>query len=81
MPADSNSLIVNIHSHYIGGIIFFTLLFSALPQMFSQYHQTMTLEEKLYMLFFMAGAITCLSMSATYHMLSCHSLIVSTLRF
>lgn len=62
----------NIWSHLLGGIVFigFTIHFFNLPTSAFKGHEY---GQKIAFCLFFIGAILCLSLSATYHTLSCHS--------
>lgn len=64
---------VNIQSHYIGGAIFIAVWLYHLEQTYVEHKETLNGVDKLFMTFFMVGALVCLFLSGSYHMMSCHS--------
>ncbi|KAF1978666.1 HlyIII-domain-containing protein [Bimuria novae-zelandiae CBS 107.79] len=63
---------VNIYTHLLGSTLFLLLSFS-LYRTLSERYPTATPEDVLVFSCFFAGAVGCLSMSATYHTISNHS--------
>ena len=60
---------VNIHSHLFGACIFFFIALS----LYAFERHSVTSADTLAFLFFFSGAVVCLSISSTYHMVSNHS--------
>jgi adiponectin receptor len=68
---------VNIQSHWIGGVIFLCVWLAHLKRVYVLHSETMNGVDITFMTFFMIGAMTCLLLSGTYHMMCCHSSPVS----
>ncbi|WWD16362.1 hypothetical protein CI109_100788 [Kwoniella shandongensis] len=71
----------NIHTHSIGAVIFLTLLpLHLLPTHFPTFHSSPdhlptppTLHDKVALSLYLVCAVSCLSLSAWFHTVSCHS--------
>ncbi|PVF98860.1 HlyIII-domain-containing protein [Serendipita vermifera] len=64
---------VNIQSHWIGGVIFLCVWLAHLSQIYETHSETMNGIDITFMTFFMIGAMTCLFLSGSYHMMCSHS--------
>jgi len=64
---------VNIQSHYIGVVIFASLWLYHLQRVYIEHQKTLNVADTIFMSFFMAGALTCLFLSGSYHMMGSHS--------
>ncbi|KAJ1926995.1 hypothetical protein IWQ60_003334 [Tieghemiomyces parasiticus] len=66
----------NVYSHLLGALLF--VAFGVLAAGYMEHHRSTILwQDALVMFAFIAGAVGCLGMSATFHLVSCHSHEVS----
>jgi len=69
----TNTFPVNIQSHWVGGVMFGGLWLYHLPRIYVKYQGSLDAVDKVFMTFFMTGALICLFLSGSYHMASSHS--------
>ena len=62
---------VNIWSHFVGALLFLSL--GVYELIFSENSATLEFTERLVFGLFFAGVVLCLTLSAIYHIMLCHS--------
>ncbi|KAG8813991.1 hypothetical protein FRC17_001342 [Serendipita sp. 399] len=64
---------VNIQSHWIGGLLFISIWIYHLRGVFQEHNSSIDITDEIFMTLFMTGALICLFLSGTFHMMTCHS--------
>ena len=71
-----HAVIVNIHSHLIGAVLFLFFV-ATFNSTYSSTHAATTWIDTAVFMIFLVGAVFCFICSATFHMVTCHSQEVS----
>jgi predicted membrane channel-forming protein YqfA (hemolysin III family) len=73
LTTDLHNETINIHTHLLGALVPLFLLLSHHTDLFMPHYPSLTPIDLLHCTVFLMSAVVCLSCSAMYHTLSCHS--------